>query len=289
MAFFSGLLAAARGFDPARRAVGDPRASEMAARFRQLQDEYERVLKWGSPAGMRSGSVVPADAPFIDLPPGVMLASSGHSPAAQSGRAGSRPVGGRQSRSRLGDVRGQAPIGLELRPQPSLVDDLTAPAVRQAGELAQAVDRVQSARPNVRGAIPPGGDGRIGNSHTDADYLPIEEAVERKLNLPAGILSAIRTRGERSNADRISPDGARTVYQITPHTQQLFLNAYGVDGWAGPAQAAHVAGLHLRESYGRQRDWNRAILEYHGSSNPRNWGPRTRAYGQRVGDFNRRR
>jgi hypothetical protein len=62
--------------------------------------------------------------------------------------------------------------------------------------------------------IPPGGDGRIGNSFTDPDYLLIEESVEQKLKLPAGILAAIRTRGERSNADQVSPAGARTVYQF---------------------------------------------------------------------------
>jgi hypothetical protein len=278
MAFFSGLFAGARRYDPASRAVGDAPASGMAARFRQLQDEYERVLKWGSAAGMRSGSVVPADAPLIDLPPGMMLASSGHSHAAQSGRAGSRPVGGRQSRSSLGDVRGQAQIGVEFQPQPPVAHEITGPALKDASILAQSVAR-----------IPPGGDGRIGNSFTDPDYLLIEESVEQKLKLPAGILAAIRTRGERSNADQVSSAGARTVYQILPDTQRRFLRAYGVDAYAGPAEAARVAALHLRDSYARHRDWNLAIGEYHGGPNQRNWGQVNRDYGRRVGDFNRRR
>jgi hypothetical protein len=67
------------------------------------------------------------------------------------------------------------------------------------------------------------------------------------------------------------------------------MRQYGVDPWLGPKDAARAAALLLRESYDRRGDWNRAILEYHGGTNPANWGPLTRAYGRRVGDFNGRR
>jgi soluble lytic murein transglycosylase-like protein len=277
VAFFSGLFAGARRYDPASRDVGDARATELEARLRQLRDEYERVLNWGPPAGTRSDSGTPADPVGIDPPPGMMFASSGHSRAAQVRRPDRTPQGRQQSRSARDDVRGQAELGVEFQPEPPVVHEITGPALKEASILAQSVAR-----------IPPGGDGRIGNSFTDPDYLPIEEDLERKLKLPAGILAAIRIRGERSNADRISPDGARTVYQIIPETQRQFSRRYGVDGWSGPAEAARVAALNLLESYQRHGDWNLAILEYHGGTNRRNWRQRTRAYGQRVGDFNRR-
>lgn len=103
--------------------------------------------------------------------------------------------------------------------------------------------------------------------------------------MPPGILGRIRTRGERSNADQVSEAGARSVYQVIPDTRRRFMERYGVDAWASPQDAARVAALHLLESYRRTGDWNRAITEYHGGTNPRNWGPRTRNYVRRVGGY----
>lgn len=97
------------------------------------------------------------------------------------------------------------------------------------------------------------------------------------------MLASIRTRGERSNADQVSEAGARTVYQIIPSTAAGIRQQYGIDPYATPEAAARAAALILRDSYRRTGDWNRAVLEYHGGTNPANWGPRTRAYGQRVG------
>lgn len=114
-------------------------------------------------------------------------------------------------------------------------------------------------------------------------YSPIEASLEREYGLPAGLLSRIRTRGERSNADQVSEAGARSVYQVIPQTRDAFLRQYGVDAYRSPQDAARVAALHLLESYRRTGDWNRAVTEYHGGPDPRNWGVRTRAYGQRVG------
>ena len=96
-------------------------------------------------------------------------------------------------------------------------------------------------------------------------------------------MSRIRTRGERSNADQISEAGARTVYQIIPETRQGFMNRYGFDPWASPRNAARAAALHLKESFERTGSWDLAVAEYHGGTNRRNWGPRTRAYRERVG------
>ena len=81
----------------------------------------------------------------------------------------------------------------------------------------------------------------------------------------------------------MSEAGARTVYQIIPETRAGFLRTYGFDPWQSPENAARAAALHLRDDYRQTGDWNAAITRYHGGRDPRRWGPRTRAYGQRVG------
>ena len=194
--------------------------------------------------------------------------------AGSQGRAAQtvRPFRNQQQRSFHGTARDGATVSAT---QPSLVDTITAPSVRHVQDT-------------LRRILPPGGDGRIGNAYDDPDYRLIEAPLERRYGLPPGILERIRMRGERSNADQVSERGAQGVYQVIPSTRDLFLRAHRVDAYASPADAAHVAALHLRDSYRRHPDWNRAVLEYHGSPDPSQWGERTRAYGRRVGDVNRR-
>lgn len=123
------------------------------------------------------------------------------------------------------------------------------------------------------------------NSYRSPLYDAIEGPLEQRYGLPAGILAGIRTRGERSNADQVSPAGARTVYQFTPDTRRLFMDRYQIDPWSSPQAGAEAAALHLRDSHARTGDWNRAVTEYIGGPDPRRWGPQTRAYGRRVGSF----
>lgn len=114
-------------------------------------------------------------------------------------------------------------------------------------------------------------------------YDRIEAPIEQELGLPRGLLSRIRTRGERSNSNQVSEAGARTVYQFTPDTRARFMRVYGVDPWAGPEQAARAAALHLRDDYRRTGSWDQAVVRYHGGPDPSRWGRRTRAYAERVG------
>lgn len=120
----------------------------------------------------------------------------------------------------------------------------------------------------------------------DPLYEQLARRMEQMHNLPRGILDAIRTRGERSNANQVSEAGARTPYQVIPATRRGVMKNYGVDAWGGPENATEAAALILKENFGRTGDWNTAITQYHGGTNPRNWGPRTRAYANRVGSFN---
>jgi len=122
-----------------------------------------------------------------------------------------------------------------------------------------------------------------GHSFKDGVYDQIEAGLERKYNLPTGGMKAIRTKGERSNADQVSEVGARTVYQIMPGTRAAFNKKYGVDAYGSKEGAAEVAALHLRDSMRRNGgDWNAAVSEYHGGTDRRQWGSRTRAYLGRV-------
>lgn len=123
----------------------------------------------------------------------------------------------------------------------------------------------------------------MANSYRDPLYSKLDKSVEASLGLPAGLLSAVRTKGERSNADQVSEAGAKSVYQIIPATRDAIKSRYGVDAYAGPEQAAHAAGLILKENLHRNGgDSSAAVAEYHGGTDRSNWGRRTKAYVQRV-------
>jgi len=119
------------------------------------------------------------------------------------------------------------------------------------------------------------------SSYRDAGYDAIENRLERKYNLPQGLMKRIRVYGEKSNANQVSPTGARTVYQILPSTRKLFGDKYKIDAYAGPAQAAEVAALHLKESIDRGED---PVLGYNaGPKSTGRWNSReAREYKQRV-------
>lgn len=114
-------------------------------------------------------------------------------------------------------------------------------------------------------------------------YDKLDADVSQRLALPPGLLPAIRTRGERSNADEVSSANAKTVYQIIPETRDAALKKWGIDAYLNEENAATVAGRLLKESL--ERNGNRAplaVAEYVGGTDPSKWGPTTRAYVQRV-------
>lgn len=120
------------------------------------------------------------------------------------------------------------------------------------------------------------------NSYLDPAYDRIESATEAKLGLPQGLLTAIRTKGERSDADQVSSSGARSVYQVTPETRRGALKKWGLDPWASAENAAEVAGLILKDSLNATKgDTVEAVARYHaGTEGAR--GPVNRAYVARV-------
>lgn len=121
------------------------------------------------------------------------------------------------------------------------------------------------------------------NSYKDPFWSDLAGRVEAKLELPKGLLVGIVTRGERSNADQVSEAGARTPFQIIPATRKAAVEKWGIDPMLSPENAAEVAGLLLKDSLQRnQGDPALAVAEYHGGTDRSNWGPRTKAYVQRV-------
>lgn len=124
---------------------------------------------------------------------------------------------------------------------------------------------------------------QVPTSYKDLFWSDLAANTEQKLGLPSGLLVSVLTRGERSNADQVSEAGARTPFQIIPATRKAVLDKYGIDAYLNPQTAAEAAGLLLKESLDRnQGNIVLAAAEYHGGTDPKNWGPRTKAYMQRV-------
>ena len=121
------------------------------------------------------------------------------------------------------------------------------------------------------------------NSYKDPYWTQLASVTEQKLGLPEGLLAAVVTKGERSNADQVSEAGAKTPFQIIPATRDAAIKKYGIDPYLSPENAAEVAGLLLKDSLKRNDgDVASAVAEYHGGTDRANWGPRTKAYVQRV-------
>lgn len=121
------------------------------------------------------------------------------------------------------------------------------------------------------------------NSYKDPYWLALADQTEKKLGIPPGLLGNIITKGERSNNDQVSEAGARTVAQIIPSTRDAVLKKYGVDAYLSPETAVEAAGLVLKEGLDRNGgDAAAAVAEYHGGVKRENWGPKTKAYVQRV-------
>jgi hypothetical protein len=120
-------------------------------------------------------------------------------------------------------------------------------------------------------------------SYNDPAYAAADQSASNAVGIPAGWLSNIRTKGEKSNADQISSAGASTPYQITPDTRDAIIKQTGVDPYLSPSTAAYGAAYLLKQSL--DRNGGNPILataEYHGGTDPDNWGPKTMAYVKRV-------
>lgn len=120
-------------------------------------------------------------------------------------------------------------------------------------------------------------------SYKSTDYDTIDKIAAAKAGIPVELLSGIRLKGERSNADQVSSAGAATVYQIIPSTRKAILDKYGIDAYQNPQSAALASAYILKDSLARNKgDQVQAVGEYIGGTDRKNWGPTTQAYIKRV-------
>jgi len=123
----------------------------------------------------------------------------------------------------------------------------------------------------------------IPTKYDDPFWTGLAANTEKKLDLPSGLLVSVLTNGEKTNADRVSPAGAKTPFQIIPQTRSGAMKNYGIDPYLSPENAAEVAGLLLKDSLKRNRgDVEQAVGEYHGGLDRKAWGPVNEAYRKRV-------
>ena len=123
----------------------------------------------------------------------------------------------------------------------------------------------------------------LSKKYSDPEWSAITAQAEKKAGIPAGFLHSIVNYGERSNADQVSEAGAKTPYQIIPSTAKLIQKKYGIDPYLSPENSALGAALLLKESLDRNNgDPALAAAEYHGGTDRKNWGRKTKAYVGRV-------
>ena len=123
-------------------------------------------------------------------------------------------------------------------------------------------------------------------SYKDPAYDQADQSAAAAVGIPVTLLSAIRLKGEKSNADQISSAQAATPYQITPETRQSIIDQTGVDPYASPGAAAYGAAYLLHQNLGRYGgNQSQAAAAYIGGTDQANWGPKTMAYAKRVTGF----
>ena len=117
--------------------------------------------------------------------------------------------------------------------------------------------------------------------YRNPNYDLIEAEVHaRHPTLPKNALRSLRLYGEKTNANLVSPDGAKTAYQITEDTRRGLMQNYGIaDPWSSPEAAAEAAAQHVLESQRRGGDWAR---EYIGGPN---WRNRTGRDAQDIAEY----
>lgn len=188
-------------------------------------------------------------------------------------------------------VPGESRIGYGLRSTPfnalGAMDQIMSQGPGSWGQslvqpaLAYGFGSSAPAVPPAAAAPKPAAGPAAFQSYKDPGYNDLEAKAAQQVGMPqiAPLLGAIRTAGERSNANQTSKAGAKTVYQFTPETRAAFQKKYHIDPWASPSQAALAAAIHVRDDIKAGVD---PVRGYIGGRNQANWGPTTEAYAGRV-------
>ena len=91
------------------------------------------------------------------------------------------------------------------------------------------------------------------------------EEVEKRYNLPKGIVLAIKNAGERTNPGLVSPKGAQGIMQFMPATMKLQGGKFKHDP-SNPFASIDAAGKYLQHTlkYQYKGDALAAVADYNG-------------------------
>lgn len=109
-------------------------------------------------------------------------------------------------------------------------------------------------------------------------YDNIFDAAGRQFNVDPALLKAQMNVESGGNTNAVSSAGAQGPMQIMPATQQ----ALGVTNPNDPTQAIYGAAKLMAENLDRYGNVADAVKAYHGGTDQSAWGPKTRAYAQKV-------
>lgn len=143
-----------------------------------------------------------------------------------------------------------------------------APTARPAASpdsVASILDAFSFGRGKPSAQPVSGPAGSSPNSYKDPAWDKAELAAAQTTGVPAEVIRSIRVNGEQSNGDQVSGKGARGVYQFIESSRNAFKKKYGVDAYSDdPNEQALAAAYHLKEGYGRTKDWARTVAGYNG-------------------------
>ena len=112
------------------------------------------------------------------------------------------------------------------------------------------------------------------------DWGPIYNTAGRQYGIDPRLLRSIVQVESGGNPHAVSPAGARGPAQLMPETAKNL----GVADPTDPQQAITGAAKLLRENLDRYGKPSLAVAAYHGGTDQSNWGPKTRAYVDKVND-----
>lgn len=109
-------------------------------------------------------------------------------------------------------------------------------------------------------------------------YQSLFETAGQQHGVDPKLLRAIVEVESAGNPRAVSNQGAQGLTQLMPATAK----SLGVTDAFDPAQAIPAAAKLLAENHARYQDADKAVLAYHGGTDERNWGPKTKNYLQKV-------
>lgn len=115
-----------------------------------------------------------------------------------------------------------------------------------------------------------------------ADYSTLIDQAGQKWNVDPRLISSVIGVESSGNPNAVGPDtkygNASGLGQFIPATAK----ALGVSDPTDPKQAIPAIAQLLSQNLDRYKDPDKAIMAYHGGTDPTNWGPKTQAYLQKV-------